>query len=115
MRHTKLLVSLVLAIPFCAVAQDVPPCSYGLACFNPGGSPELLSPTPLANILQGNTDDRELQQVDVHRCDGLAGNSWLACNYVSIHGCRRPTATDWYATRLNAEALRLAAEACGWK
>src|SRR5262245_34949298 len=115
MRHTTLLVSLVLAIPLCALAQDVPPCSYGLPRVNTGGSPELVSPNPLANIIQGKTDDTEVQHVDVHRCGGLVGNSWLACNYVNIHGCRRPTWTDWYAARLNAEAFRLAAAACGWK
>lgn len=115
MRHTKLLVSLVLAIPLCALAQDVQPCYYGLPCLNTGGSPELVSPNQLANIIQGRTDDREVQQVDVHLCDGLVGNSWLACNYVNIHGCRRPTWTDWYAAPLDAETLRLAAAPCGWK
>ena len=115
MPHTKLLVSLVLAIPFCAPAQDVPPCSYGLPCVNTGGSPGLVSPHPLADIIQGKTEDTEVPQVDVYRCDGLVGNSWLACNYVNTHGCRRPTRTEWYAAPLNAETLRLAAAVCGWK
>ena len=115
MRHTKLLVSLVLATPLWALAQDGPPCSYGLPCVNPGGSPALVSPNPLGDILQGKTDDTEVQQVDVHLCNGLVGNAWLACNYVNTRGCRKPTWTDWYAARLNAEALRLVASACGWK
>ena len=116
MRHIKLLVSLVLAIPLCALAQDVQPCYYGLPCLSPGGSPELVSPNnQLANIIQGRTDDTEAQQVDVHPCDGLVGNSWRACNYhVNIHGCRRPTWTDWYAAPLDAETLRLVAAACRW-
>ena len=121
MRHTKLLVSLVfvslvLAIPFCALAQDVKPCYYGLPCLSPGGSPDLVSPNnQLANIIQGRTDDPEVQQAEVHPCDGLVGSSRLACNYIDIHGCRRPTWTDWYRARLDAESLRLVAAACGWQ
>src|SRR5215831_9304889 len=83
MRHTKLLVSLVLAAPLCALAQNVEPCNYGFACLSPGGNPELVSPNQLARIIQGRTDEMEGQQVDVHRCDGLVGHAWLACNYVT--------------------------------
>ena len=115
MPYTKLLVSLVLAIPLCAPTQDAPFCSYGLPCVNTGGSPELVSPHPLADILQGKTEDTEVLQVDVHRCGGLVGNAWLACNYVNTRGCRRPTRTDWYAAPLDTETLHLVAVACGWK
>ena len=115
MRHAKFLVSLVLAVPLCALAQNVEPCYYGFACLSPGGSPELVSPNQLARIIQGRTDDLEAQPLDVHRCDGLVGHAWLACNYVITRGCRRPTQTDWYAAPLDAEALHLVAVACGWK
>lgn len=115
MRHTKFLLPLVLAVPLCALAQDVQPCYYGLPCLSPGGSPELVSPNQLANIFQAKTDDTEIQQVDVHRCDGLVGNTWRACNYVNIRGCRRPKWTDWYAPPLDAETLYVVAVACGWK
>ena|SRR5215831_8614571 len=123
MRHTALLLSLVLAlaIPLCAPAQEVQPCYYGLPCLSPGGSPDLVSPNQLARIIQGRTDETEIQQVqqmqriDVHPCDGLAGNSRLACTYINIHGCRRPTSAEWYAARLDAETLRLVAAACRWQ
>ena len=115
MRHTKFLVSFVLAFPLCALAQNVEPCNYGFACLSPGGSPELVSPNQLARIIQGRTDETEMQPVDVHRCDGLVGNAWVACNYVTTRGCRRPTRTDLYAAPLNTEALHLVAVACGWK
>jgi len=115
MRHTKFLVPLVLAVSLCALAQNVEPCYYGLPCLTPGGSPELVSPNQLANIFQGRTDDTEMQRIDVHRCDGLVGNAWLACDYVSIHGCRRPTRTDEYAAPLDAETLHMIAAACEWR
>jgi hypothetical protein len=116
MRHTRFLVPLILAVPLCALAQNLEPCNYGLACLSPGGSPELVSPNnQLANIIQGKTDDTEAQPGGVHRCDGLVGNAWLACNYITAHGCRRPTWTDLYRARLDAETLRLVAVACGWK
>jgi hypothetical protein len=115
MFHTKFLFLLVLAVPLCALAQDVEPCYYGFPCLNPGGSPELVSPNQLANIIQARTDEMEIQRVDVHRCDGLVGTAWLACNYVNIYGCRRPTRTDWYAAPLDAETVHVVAVACGWK
>src|SRR5262249_22258325 len=78
--------------------------------------PEGHPARQLANIIQGRTDDTEMQPVDVHLCDGLGGNSRRACNYyVNIHGCLRPTWTDWHAARLDAETLRLVAAACGWE
>jgi hypothetical protein len=106
----KYFVLVLLAAPIMLRAQEtLQPCVYGFACINVGGSPDVI-PHPdnqLVRIFQGATDRES--------CDGLIGNYWAACNYVNVHGCRRPASTDRYAALLDAETLRLVAAACGWK
>lgn len=105
----KYFVLVLLAVPLTLTAQGtLQPCVYGFACINVGGSPEVV-PNPdnqFVRLVQGVTDRQP--------CDGLMGNYWLACNFVNVHGCRRPVSTDRYAP-LDAETLRLVAAACGWK
>jgi hypothetical protein len=106
----KYLVLVLLAVPLTLTAQGtLQPCVYGLPCINVGGSPDVV-PHPdnqFVRLVQGVTDRES--------CDDLMGNDRLACNFVDVHGCRRPVSTDWYAAALDAETLRLVAAACGWK
>ena len=112
------LILVLLTFPLILPAQrPLQPCVYGLPCINAGGSPDVV-PNPdnqLARIIEGVDPDQENLGYNIHRCDGLAGDTWLACNFVNVHGCSRPGPYAAYSAPQDPRILSLVARACGWK